>query len=294
MKLKWVVLMAIGLIFLSLACIGENISQTPTPRPTFPPDPTLASANFDNVCDYEYVAITGKILVSGFQTHQDYYDLSLSNSIDSGGSNDLKYLDLTIPVGVSPNHIEELPSQFKVGDVRIHTDGDEIISNGTTVILTGSIAKSSGTPYANHLSCHMSVGKIEIPVGPLTTPTPLFTATPVTTTFENVCTSKARRVTVQGRFSSLSSSTLCSSTSCILYFEGVKGQGPKILIAGIHLGHGNNQMEPLPESYSDSDLKIHSVEGKIVGVGDEVLLTGWSSFGPSGGCTLDVELISLP
>jgi hypothetical protein len=65
-------------------------------------------------------------------------------------------------------------------------------------------------------------------------------------------------------------------------------------------------MEPLPDSYADSDLRIHIDGGRLAGVGSDVSVTGWViPFTPDAlesdvpqasllDCILTVEFINAP
>ena len=48
------------------------------------------------------------------------------------------------------------------------------------------------------------------------------------------------------------------------------GLRPPDIAIEVREGYGNNQMEPLPRSYRDSDLKVRTETGRVVGVGDRV------------------------
>jgi hypothetical protein len=72
------------------------------------------------------------------------------------------------------------------------------------------------------------------------------------------------------------------------------------------VGKREGRMEPLPDSYADSDLRIHIDGGRLAGVGSDVSVTGWViPFTPDAlesdvpqasllDCILTVEFINAP
>ncbi|MDC0744715.1 hypothetical protein [Polyangium mundeleinium] len=114
--------------------------------------------------------------------------------------------------------------------------------------------------------------------------------TPVT--FENVCSAEfdptmekglnvTKRVAIEGYVGPLRSSVkVCSDTCDFNLFAEPDGKGKRVN-ADVPVGDGKNQMERLPKSFSDKDLKLHTSDGKVVGVGAKVRITGGRS--PAGG-----------
>jgi len=144
MKINRLKLLAAGLLFLVYGC-----------------SPSPVVVDFDNVCEYDYVTITGKLHVSGMQTKRDVYSLVLKDV--SVPFDQQKILPVWIRVGNSRDRIEYLPSFYNDSDVRIHTDVDEILGDGETVILTGSVM-ADDRGFAGQVPCRLyEVDRIELP-----------------------------------------------------------------------------------------------------------------------------------
>lgn len=113
--------------------------------------------------------------------------------------------------------------------------------------------------------------------------------TPVT--FDNVCSAEfdptmekglnvTKRVTIEGYVGAPGSLKVCSDT-CDFNLFAEPGNKGKRVTADVPVGDGRNQFERLPKDFSDKDLKLHTQDGKVVGVGSKVRITGGRS--PAGG-----------
>jgi hypothetical protein len=60
-----------------------------------------------------------------------------------------------------------------------------------------------------------------------------------------------------------------------------------LLLLRINKGKGKNRMEPLPDNYTLGDFKVHTADGRIVGHGDAVTISGRYI----SGCTLTVDVV---
>jgi len=65
------------------------------------------------------------------------------------------------------------------------------------------------------------------------------------------------------------------------------GQDQSPLLLRIGKGKGKSRMEELPEDYTYDDFKVHTADGRIVGHGDAVTISGRYL----SGCTLTVDVI---
>jgi hypothetical protein len=67
--------------------------------------------------------------------------------------------------------------------------------------------------------------------------------------------------------------TLCSDTCNVKLLEK-PGATANAISASVKVGTDENQMEALPKEYSEKDFKVHTNDGKVVGVGARVRLSG--------------------
>jgi hypothetical protein len=88
------------------------------------------------------------------------------------------------------------------------------------------------------------------------------------------------KVTIEGYVGAPSSLKVCSDT-CDFDLFAEPGNKGKRVNADVPVGDGRNQFERLPKNFSDKDLKLHTQDGKVVGVGSKVRITGGRA--PAGG-----------
>lgn len=102
--------------------------------------------------------------------------------------------------------------------------------------------------------------------------TPPEPATP--TTFPDLCTEQNvdKRVSIEGYFR-LPSMFMVSDTALLDFFESPDGEGQTVDVS-IEVGTGPNQMEDVPDDFSDDDLKVHTSDNQIVGHNDKVVVAG--------------------
>ena len=87
---------------------------------------------------------------------------------------------------------------------------------------------------------------------------------------------------------------LLSGLSCEVYaFNQETSPGKRINFA-ITVGESPNQIYKLPKTYSQSDLKIVTNNGKLVGFGEKVILTGKFYKLSNGSRGFIFEKIDLP
>jgi hypothetical protein len=107
----------------------------------------------------------------------------------------------------------------------------------------------------------------------------------VTVHFDDICDSVydpvmekglnvTKRVTIEGYVGMHPSMfKLCSDTCDFDLYADPAGKGKRVN-ADVTLGSGKNQMEKLPKNFTPEDIKIHTQDGKVVGVGAKVRITG--------------------
>jgi hypothetical protein len=87
--------------------------------------------------------------------------------------------------------------------------------------------------------------------------------------------------------------TLCSRQSCPAALLPAPGAVAKKLSISLTNGDDPAQMKTLPDHYTESDLVVHTTDGRVVGVGAKVRVTG-KRLGDvkSGSCQLiDVDRV---
>lgn len=118
-------------------------------------------------------------------------------------------------------------------------------------------------------------------------------------TFDTLCDSKydptmdkglnvTKKVTIEGYLVNKSTLKVCSDTCDIDLYEKPDGKGRHVNI-DVPVGDGKNQFERLPKNFSSQDIKLHTQDGKVVGVGAKVRVTGGRA--PGCGALWQVSLI---
>lgn len=67
--------------------------------------------------------------------------------------------------------------------------------------------------------------------------------------------------------------TMCSDTCNVQLLEKAGAQDKSFRVS-LKVGSDENQMEKLPKEYTEKDLKVHTHDDKVVGVGARVRVTG--------------------
>ncbi len=102
-------------------------------------------------------------------------------------------------------------------------------------------------------------------------------------TFETLCTAKydatmekglevTKRVTLEG-YLGAPRMLVCSSTCNLYLYPTPDRKGDGIAIS-LTLGDDPNQLEELPDEYTEQDFKLHTNDGKVVGIGAKIRVTG--------------------
>ena len=71
------------------------------------------------------------------------------------------------------------------------------------------------------------------------------------------------------------------------------GESVRALLWGSHEGQPN-KIKPLPEKYTWNDLLVYTDDGKTLGAGQVVKLTGKTQKNDKGGCDINVRKIEKP
>jgi hypothetical protein len=111
--------------------------------------------------------------------------------------------------------------------------------------------------------------KPTVPSKPASTLLPTLEAVEVSLT--DVCAEGVRRVTIHAQLASLPVQMYCGD-SCPIRLQD---SSVHILSIRVDAGNGQGQMEPLPDPYEDTDLRIHAAGGQIAGVESDISVTGW-------------------
>jgi hypothetical protein len=117
---------------------------------------------------------------------------------------------------------------------------------------------------------------------------------PTPVTFNDVCQKTGDRVVIEGYLRLPLMGTNCKSNRCMLtLISGLQGQLQSITAQVRNTakpGSGVNAMEPLPEKFSDRDLRIHANDGSVVAPNTKLRIAGEVQKA-GGGCELSVDVI---
>lgn len=102
-------------------------------------------------------------------------------------------------------------------------------------------------------------------------------------TFETVCDprfdptmdqglSVTKRVTLEG-YLGAPKMMMCSDTCSMNLYPTPAREGSMLSIS-LKVGDDENQMEELPKSFSETDVKVRTKDGKVLGVGAKIRVTG--------------------
>jgi len=99
------------------------------------------------------------------------------------------------------------------------------------------------------------------------------------------------RVAVEGTLDiSRATVVLCSQWSCDIDLRYGAGSAARSLGLHVKLGDDANEMKALPDGFSEKDLVVHAGDGRTLGVGAKVRVTGYRIGTSKGACGLtDVD-----
>ncbi len=228
----------------------------------------VEAVTFETINQYEverHVTIEGSLRLPTSTKCDDDCRLQLVDYDDPD-----KVLIIFVEVGSQngvpePSHMVRLPSTYERDSLKVGLSNGQVAGNGASVILTGRVCETVGGDVCLHVN---QIAQGSIPPTPLPTATPL----PVNADFSNVCSRIGAPVIIQGRISSLPMFMFCTRT-CTLSLADL-GDSGMFLYFDIVRGGLTNQMENLPDKYRNSDLRIHTTDGQIVGVDDAVIMQG--------------------
>ena len=89
------------------------------------------------------------------------------------------------------------------------------------------------------------------------------------------------------------SSVSVSYTLFLMTKPDATGESVRTLLWGSHEGKPN-KIKPLPEKYTWNDLLVYTDDGKTLGAGQIVKLTGKTQKNDKGGCDVNVQKIETP
>ena len=212
----------------------------------------------------------------------------------------LEDVELVVCLGSSTNTLIETCRYSLGGTVERYRESQPvhlmIARTGDVLASKVLMASPSGCPEVKSgngkkkLHGHVSNGLIEAWVlsvlsSPAHTPTPALTATPARTktptatpppvdvTFDTIDNYPAGHlVTLVGRLA-MTDSILCSSGECGLLLEN-PAQPSQTLIVFVPVGLEPDQMEPLPDPYTKSDIQVQLHDGTVAVVGYRLRVTG--------------------
>ena len=251
----------------------------------------VETVTFDTISQYEkerHVTIEGFLNLPYRTNCDDNCGLQLVDYDDPE-----KILIVFVDVGSQneipePNHMVRLTSAYERDSLKVGLSNGRVVGNGASVILTGKVCETVGGDICLHVD---QISQGSIPPTPLPTATPL----PVNADFDNVCSHIGAPVIIQGRIRSLPSFIFCLGT-CTLSLADPDGSD-MVLYFEIFRGGLANQMDDLPDKYQNSDLRIHTKDGQIVGVDDlvtiqGVVVTSEDTWDKSLECKVSVQWIS--
>ncbi len=80
----------------------------------------------------------------------------------------------------------------------------------------------------------------------------------------------------------------CTESCTLKFAETADGESP--LSPDVKVGSGRNQMNELPDDFQEADFQFKSQDGTILGLNDQVQLSGKMSIGPNV-CLMYVDQI---
>lgn len=87
-------------------------------------------------------------------------------------------------------------------------------------------------------------------------------------------TDQGPRVTTEGYLGTPALFSLCSGGRCNMDLAAEPG-GPTVVALDVKVDiFGANRMASLPDPFTAADIQIHTNDGKILGVGDKIRVTG--------------------
>ena len=128
---------------------------------------------------------------------------------------------------------------------------------------------------------------------PTRTPSPTATPMPVEVTFDNISDYPTGQLVILVGRLALMSSTKCTSQYCGLLLENPAKPSQNMTIF-VSIGTSPNQMKPLPDPYTKSDIQVILDDGTIAVVGYRIRITGRVCTTTSDNtCISDIEKIEL-
>lgn len=127
----------------------------------------------------------------------------------------------------------------------------------------------------------------------------------VRVTFDELCTDKYKpggdeaepklsRYTVEG-YLAAPKMMACSTQDCSLWLYGTQALDGAHISVSFAVGDGANEMSKLPERFTPDDVKVHTNDGKTLGIGAKVRVTAQRlGFKPTDCQLIKTDLVEAP
>jgi hypothetical protein len=105
---------------------------------------------------------------------------------------------------------------------------------------------------------------------------------------DQLCADKSEpdaRYTVEG-YIAAPKMMVCSSEDCSLNLYRTQAMDGDWISVSFAVGDDANQMSKLPEKFTPADVKLHTTDGKTLGIGAKVRVTAKRLGSPGEGCQL--------
>lgn len=124
-------------------------------------------------------------------------------------------------------------------------------------------------------------------------------------TFDELCTDKYKpggddaepklsRYTVEG-YLGAPKMMVCSTADCSLWLYGTQALDGAHISVSFAVGDGANEMAKLPEKFTPADVKVHTRDGKTLGIGAKVRVTAQRLGFKASDCQLiKTDLVEAP
>lgn len=217
----------------------------------------------------EFVVLEGYVGDIGSYVDQSYGRMTIAIVERRNQKAGFK-LHVSMEIGSTPNHVNELPDQFSPDDFKIVCKGGEIVTTGAKVRITGVMESAISRDYIS-----LRLTEIES----------------LEDNFNSAVFDRAQALTEE-----MVHDTSLHSVYC--YLEGkldlptiifsltndnsidLKATGVKsITSVDIRVGTGPGTMDELPDNYTNNDLVVRDFEGNPVPVNSKVRLYGvWERY----------------
>jgi hypothetical protein len=238
-------------------------TQPPTPQPT---PREVAWADVQAQPEDALVAIAGRVragsMVSCFN---DVCGLLLKDPADDESS---LIADVAATAGAGvPNTMAKLPDPYTEADLVLTTADGAPLHSGDMVRVAGTVMHGTGTG-----TVWIRVNRIDAAAEPLPTPAPEARSV----TFQQITKlERGTLVRIRGTLS-VPFFTFCNDDHCSIALEDPASSRSVDLFVTVIRGSipKRNAMLPLPSDFTNKDLKVYTEDGRRLGYGAKVWITG--------------------